>query len=66
MPTGKIARMPADKPFAFIKPDDGGSDLFFHKSSCLTPFYQLREGHAVSFEVEQTAKGPRANDVSRI
>lgn len=67
MPTGRIARMPPDKPFFFIKPDEKGkADVFAHKSACQEPYHTYEEGQRVNYEEEQTAKGPRASLVERI
>ena len=64
---GKIARL-TDKGFGFIATEGGeeGKDLFFHSTSLQGVAYnELREGDAVTFEVEQSDKGPRAINVAR-
>jgi cold shock CspA family protein len=59
--SGRIQRIVADKGFGFIR-DATGVDYFFHRSSC-PQFVDLTVGQAVTFQVEQTAKGPRAEAV---
>ncbi len=63
MAIGKIKRL-TDRGFGFIETGDG-KDLFFHMSSLLKGEWDdLREGQAVSFEVGQGDKGPRAEQVT--
>lgn len=65
--TGKIARV-TDRGFGFITPDEGGDrDLFFHAANVAegVEFNDLKEGDAVSFEVEEGPKGPAAVNVAR-
>ncbi len=64
--TGTIVRL-NDKGFGFIKPDDGGDrDVFFHARSLQgIEFDELREDDVVSFDVEDTDKGPNAVNVTR-
>jgi CspA family cold shock protein len=50
------------KGFGFIA-GPGGTEYFFHQSACGVPFDSLREGQAVTFEVGQGPKGPRAENV---
>ena len=60
---GTIKRLVGDKGFGFILGSDG-SEYFFHQSACNdTPFYELREGQAVTFDKGQGPKGPRAENV---
>lgn len=61
---GVIARLLTDKGFGFIR-DNSGVEHFFHRSGVKNEaFSRLKEGLAVSFEEEQSAKGPRATNVS--
>ena len=60
---GEIARLLRDKGFGFIKTGNG-TEYFFHKSAVRgVVFENLAEGTKVSFEEEDSSKGPRANDV---
>ncbi|MDO8499553.1 MAG: cold shock domain-containing protein [bacterium] len=64
--TGTIKSLIVDKNFGFITPDDGSKDIFFHATSLNgIQFAELRQGDKVSFEVEQSEKGPRAANVVR-
>ncbi len=64
--TGTIKTLIADKNFGFITPEDGSKDLFFHATSLNgIDFTALKQGDAVTFEVEQSEKGPRAVNVAR-
>lgn len=65
MAEGTIKRL-TDKGFGFI--DDGTNrDLFFHSSSVQgSGFDQLQEGQRVSFDVGQSPKGPRAENVKAL
>jgi CspA family cold shock protein len=48
-------------------PDDGDKDLFVHHSAIAgNGFRSLSEGAKVSFDIEQTAKGPSAANVRRV
>ena len=53
------------KGYGFIKPDDGGEDLFVHHSSIQGDGYKsLKEDQSVTFDVEDGEKGPQATNVS--
>lgn len=63
---GSIKRLVGDKGFGFITPEDGGKDVFFHSTSLVgLTFNELRENDMVTFETEQSEKGPRAVNVQR-
>ena len=56
----------ARKGYGFIKQEEG-QDLFVHFSSInMDGFKKLVEGDQVSFEVEDTDRGPQARDVKKI
>jgi CspA family cold shock protein len=60
--TGTIKTL-TGKGFGFIAGPDG-QEYFFHQSACVgVPFDSLREGQAVTFDVGQGPKGPRAENV---
>jgi CspA family cold shock protein len=60
---GTIKRLVSDKGFGFILTDEG-NEYFFHNSACTqTPFDQLQEGQAVTFDRGQGPKGPRGENV---
>jgi CspA family cold shock protein len=63
--TGRIKKILRDKGFGFITPDDGGDDVFFHRSrvAAKIQFEDLREGDEVQFQVKPGEKGPQAFDL---
>ena len=65
MATGKVKWFNPTKGYGFIKPDDGGDDLFVHHSSIHGEGYKsLKEDQSVTFDVEDGEKGPQATNVS--
>lgn len=55
-----------DKGFGFITPEGGEKDVFFHNSALVgVMFNDLKVGDAVTFETEDSEKGPRAANVQR-
>ena len=63
MATGKVKWFNDTKGFGFIEVDDGG-DVFVHHNDIQGEGYKtLAEGEAVTFEVVQGEKGPRATNV---
>ena len=67
MATGTVKWFNDAKGFGFITPDDGGQDLFVHQSAITGEgFRSLNEGDKVSYESEESDKGPRAANVETI
>ncbi|MFH1674100.1 MAG: cold-shock protein [Pseudomonadota bacterium] len=63
---GKVKWFNEKKGFGFIE-QDGGKDLFVHYTAIQgDSFKTLSEGQRVSFEVEETSKGPKAKNVQII
>jgi len=54
------------KGFGFIEQEDG-QDLFVHHSAInMTGFKTLNEGDKVSFETEESDRGPKAKNVTKL
>ena len=63
--TGTIKKL-TDKGFGFITVEGQEKDLFFHSKSLVDVQYaDLHEGDAVSFDVEDSPKGPNAVNVKK-
>ena len=63
MAEGTVKWFNARKGYGFIASADG-SDVFVHYSSITSEGYKtLEEGDAVSFDIVQGEKGPRAENV---
>jgi CspA family cold shock protein len=58
---GTIKKVVEDRGFGFITGEDG-NEYFFHRNG-VDNFENLRGGESVTFEIEQSDKGPRANQV---
>lgn len=66
MAEGVVKWFNANKGFGFIKREEG-QDLFVHFSSINMQGYKsLTEGDKVSFEVEDTDRGPQAKNVVKV
>ena len=62
---GKVKMFKADRGFGFITPDGGGKDVFFHYSSInVTGFKTIEPEVPVTFDTEESDKGPRAVNVT--
>lgn len=61
--TGTVKFFNTEKGYGFIKPDDGGRDVFVHVSAVMSSgLGTLNEGQRIAFEVEpdKRGKGPKA------
>ena len=61
-----VIKKKTDKGFGFIAVQGQEKDLFFHSKSLVgVSFDEINEGDTVSFEVEDSPKGPNAVNVQR-
>jgi cold shock protein len=66
---GTVKFFNADKGYGFIKPDNGGRDIFVHITAVERAGLQsLNKGQRVSYEIEadQKGKGPNAVDLQAV
>lgn len=65
--SGTVKFFNSEKGYGFIKPDDGGTDIFVHVSAVTrSGLSNLSEGQHVSFDVEpdRKGKGPKAVNIT--
>lgn len=62
--TGTVKWFNADKGYGFITREQGGDVFVHHNAINGEGFKTLAEGQKVEFEVQQSEKGPQAQDVT--
>ena len=64
MATGTIKKLVSDRGFGFITAEDG-KDYFFHRDGLAQSldFDRLVGGEKVTFDLQSSPRGPRANNV---
>ena len=67
MVKGKVKWFSERKGYGFITKEDGSGDVFVHYSSIEGDGYKsLHEGELVEFNVNDSPKGPKAENVKKI
>ena len=65
--TGTVKWFNDAKGFGFITPENGGKDCFVHHTAIKADgFRTLAEGDKVEFDLVQGAKGPAAENVTKV
>lgn len=64
MPRGKVGFFNDTGGYGFIESDDADEDVFFHMEDIDGP--DLEEGQKVDFTIEQSPKGPKTKNVTRL
>jgi len=64
---GTIKKLNTEKGFGFITPEGESKDVFFHRNDLVdVEFDNLNEGDKVTFEKEDSEKGPKAVSVTLV
>ncbi|MGI5218622.1 cold-shock protein [Nocardia sp. CA-290969] len=58
--SGKLVSFDAARGFGFIRPEDGGPDVFVHVNDIGLGEDELRQGRTFEFEVTEGDRGPKA------
>jgi len=67
MPTGTVKWFNNAKGYGFIRPDDGGDDIFAHYSTIEMEGYKsLKAGQEVSFDTFEGPKGLHAQEINYV
>lgn len=60
MASGKLVSFDGSRGFGFIRPEDGGPDVFVHVNDIGLGEDELRQGRIFEFEVTEGDRGPKA------
>ena len=59
--TGVVKFFNTERGYGFVKPDDGGRDVFVHITAVeQAGLKSLNEGQRITFDVEADKRGPKA------
>jgi len=57
---GKLVSFDSSRGFGFIRPDDGGPDVFVHVNDIGLDEDELRQGRVFEFDITEGERGPKA------
>nr|WP_198428860.1 cold shock domain-containing protein [Nocardia bovistercoris] len=61
---GKLVSFDSSRGFGFIRPEDGGPDVFVHVNDIGLDEDELRQGRVFEFDVTEGDRGPKAVNLS--
>ncbi len=64
MSIGKLVSFDSSRGFGFIRPEDGGPDVFVHVNDIGLDEDELRQGRVFEFDVTEGDRGPKAINLS--
>ncbi|MFF2083189.1 cold shock domain-containing protein [Nocardia sp. NPDC058176] len=63
---GKLVSFDGSRGFGFIRPDDGGPDVFVHVNDIGLDEDELRQGRLFEFDVTEGDRGPKAVNLTAV
>ncbi|MEV0030082.1 cold shock domain-containing protein [Nocardia sp. NPDC050793] len=63
---GKLVSFDSSRGFGFIRPEDGGPDVFVHVNDIGLDEDELRQGRVFEFDVTEGDRGPKAVNLSAV
>lgn len=66
MSIGKLVSFDGSRGFGFIRPDDGGPDVFVHVNDIGLDEDELRQGRLFDFDVTEGDRGPKAINLTAV
>ncbi|MFQ6392981.1 cold shock domain-containing protein [Nocardia sp. KC 131] len=63
---GKLVSFDGSRGFGFIRPDDGGPDVFVHVNDIGLDEDELRQGRVFEFDVTEGDRGPKAVNLTLV
>lgn len=64
MQSGHIKKIVPDRGFGFVR-GTNGIEVFFHRTETAAAFDDLQEGDEVTYDIAESAKGPRARNLKK-